>query len=85
MIERDDGLIAANDAPRYFAEPEHWSGLERWGWEQAAGRILDVPNRSLQRPLVVLAVGRNTWPGDRCNMPSRSVNMPYVPDKIISL
>lgn len=31
------------------------------------------------------AVSRNTWRGPPCNMPSRSVDMPYVPDKIILL
>lgn len=42
VIERHDGLIVANDASRYFSEPEQWSSLDRWAWEQAAGRILDV-------------------------------------------
>ncbi|MEU6575865.1 class I SAM-dependent methyltransferase [Streptomyces sp. NPDC046805] len=42
VIERDDGLIAAHDASRYFREPEQWTALDRWAWEQATGRILDV-------------------------------------------
>ncbi|MGY0020896.1 class I SAM-dependent methyltransferase [Streptomyces sp. YJ-C3] len=42
VVERDDGLISANDPARYFAAPEAWSDLERWAWEQATGRILDV-------------------------------------------
>ncbi|MFE4335290.1 class I SAM-dependent methyltransferase [Streptomyces sp. NPDC056831] len=42
VIERDDGLIAANDASRYFSEPAQWSALDRWAWEQAEGRVLDV-------------------------------------------
>ncbi|MFJ3667305.1 class I SAM-dependent methyltransferase [Streptomyces sp. NPDC090106] len=42
VIERDDGLIAVNDASRYFSEPAQWSALDRWAWEQAEGRILDV-------------------------------------------
>ncbi|WP_158718987.1 hypothetical protein [Streptomyces globisporus] len=29
VIERDDGLIAANDASRYFSEPARWSALDR--------------------------------------------------------
>jgi SAM-dependent methyltransferase len=42
VIERDDGLIRANDASRYFREPDQWSALDHWAWEQAEGRILDV-------------------------------------------
>ncbi|MFZ3598273.1 class I SAM-dependent methyltransferase [Streptomyces sp. BH104] len=42
VIERDDGLIRANDAARYFSALEQWPALERWAWEQAGGRILDV-------------------------------------------
>ncbi|MFZ3565736.1 class I SAM-dependent methyltransferase [Streptomyces sp. BH097] len=42
VIERDDGLIRANDAARYFSTLEQWPALERWAWEQAGGRILDV-------------------------------------------
>ncbi len=42
VIERDDGLIAANDASRYFSEPAQWSALDRWAWERAKGRVLDV-------------------------------------------
>ncbi|MGV9385526.1 class I SAM-dependent methyltransferase [Nonomuraea sp. NPDC003707] len=58
VIERDDGLIAANDASRYFAEPEHWSDLERWGWEQAAGRILDVGCGGGRHAVPWLALGQ---------------------------
>ncbi|OIV38539.1 hypothetical protein BIV57_05240 [Mangrovactinospora gilvigrisea] len=42
IIERDDALLGAGDAARYFAEPDAWSPLERSGWELATGRILDV-------------------------------------------
>ncbi|MFI7337174.1 class I SAM-dependent methyltransferase [Streptomyces sp. NPDC050085] len=42
VIERDDALISANDAARYFSEPAQWSALDRWAWEQAEGRVLDV-------------------------------------------
>ncbi|WP_425825416.1 class I SAM-dependent methyltransferase [Streptomyces fractus] len=42
VIERDDGLIRANDAARYFLTREEWPALEQWAWAQAAGRVLDV-------------------------------------------
>ncbi|MFD7293524.1 class I SAM-dependent methyltransferase [Streptomyces sp. NPDC059897] len=42
VIERDDGLIRANDAARYFSTLEQWPALERWAWGQAGGRILDL-------------------------------------------
>ncbi|MEU3558253.1 class I SAM-dependent methyltransferase [Streptomyces fragilis] len=42
IIERDDGRIDAHDASTYFSEPERWAVLERWAWERAGGRILDV-------------------------------------------
>jgi SAM-dependent methyltransferase len=42
MIERDDGFISAGDPSRYFTAPDEWSDLDRWAWEQATGRILDV-------------------------------------------
>ncbi|KOU18267.1 hypothetical protein ADK52_30725 [Streptomyces sp. WM6372] len=58
VIERDDGLIEANDASRYFAEPGQWSDLERWGWEQPAGRILDVGSGGGRHSVPWLALGR---------------------------
>ncbi|MCX4835478.1 methyltransferase domain-containing protein [Streptomyces sp. NBC_01016] len=42
IIERDDGLIRANDAARYFGAREEWPTLEQWAWAQATGRVLDV-------------------------------------------
>lgn len=58
VIERDDGMIEAHDASRYFAEPQDWSELERWGWEQAAGRILDVGCGGGRHAVPWLALGR---------------------------
>src|SRR5438067_11720752 len=42
FIEREDGFIDAMDAARYFGGPEQWGPLDRWVYEQARGRILDV-------------------------------------------
>ncbi|MHC5264339.1 class I SAM-dependent methyltransferase [Streptomyces sp. UC4497] len=42
IIERDDGLIRANDAARYFSARKEWPALEQWAWAQATGRVLDV-------------------------------------------
>ncbi|MFD9791550.1 class I SAM-dependent methyltransferase [Streptomyces sp. NPDC059070] len=58
VIERDDGLIEANDASRYFDAPERWSDLERWGWEQATGRILDVGSGGGRHAVPWVELGR---------------------------
>jgi SAM-dependent methyltransferase len=42
IVERDDGLIRAATAERYFAEPAAWLPFERQALESAAGRVLDV-------------------------------------------
>jgi 2-polyprenyl-3-methyl-5-hydroxy-6-metoxy-1,4-benzoquinol methylase len=42
IVERDDGLIRAAAAERYFAEPADWVPFERQALELAAGRVLDV-------------------------------------------
>ena len=42
IVERDDGLIRAATAERYFAEPADWVPFERQALELAAGRVLDV-------------------------------------------
>lgn len=42
IVERDDGLIRAGTAERYFAEPAAWLPFERQALESAAGRVLDV-------------------------------------------
>ncbi|MER6214404.1 class I SAM-dependent methyltransferase [Streptomyces sp. NPDC001272] len=57
VIEREDGLIEANDAARYFAEPEQWTPLQRWGWEQPSGRILDVGSGAGRHSVPWLARG----------------------------
>jgi SAM-dependent methyltransferase len=42
VVERDDGHIGVADAAGYFASPADWSPAERWGCEQALGRVLDI-------------------------------------------
>lgn len=42
VVERDDGFIGVTDAAGYFASPTDWSPAERWGCEQAVGRVLDI-------------------------------------------
>lgn len=42
IVERDDGLIRANDAARHFGAREEWPALEQRAWAQATGRVLDV-------------------------------------------
>lgn len=42
IVERDDGLIRAATAERYFAEPAAWVPFERQALDFAAGRVLDV-------------------------------------------
>ena len=42
IVERDDGLIRAATAERYFAEPADWVPFERRALDLAAGRVLDV-------------------------------------------
>lgn len=42
IVERDDGLIRAAPADRYFAGPERWDPFERHALDLAAGRVLDV-------------------------------------------
>jgi SAM-dependent methyltransferase len=42
IVERDDGLISAAAADRYFAQPSDWAPFERRVLDMAAGRVLDV-------------------------------------------
>ncbi|MFF1649994.1 class I SAM-dependent methyltransferase [Streptomyces sp. NPDC058240] len=42
IIERDDGLITANDVHRYFAPYAEWAPLEQQLCERAGQRVLDV-------------------------------------------
>jgi SAM-dependent methyltransferase len=42
IVERDDGLIHAGSADRYFARPAAWAPFERRALDLAAGRVLDV-------------------------------------------
>jgi SAM-dependent methyltransferase len=42
IVERDDGLIRAATAERYFAEPADWAPFERQALDSASGRVLDV-------------------------------------------
>ena len=42
VVERDDGMLTAGDAARYFAGPDRWSSLDRWACDRAHGRILNV-------------------------------------------
>jgi SAM-dependent methyltransferase len=42
IVERDDGLIRAATAERYFAEPAGWLPFERQALDFASGRMLDV-------------------------------------------
>jgi SAM-dependent methyltransferase len=42
IVERDDGLIRAATAERYFAEPAAWVPFERQALDFAAGRVLDI-------------------------------------------
>ena len=42
IVERDDGLIRAATAERYFAEPAEWAAFERRALDLATGRVLDV-------------------------------------------
>lgn len=42
VVERDDGYLGVIDAVTYFASDGAWSEPERWGCEQAVGRVLDV-------------------------------------------
>ena len=42
VVERSDGWISVGDPLRYFAAPDQWPPLERWGCAQARGRVLDI-------------------------------------------
>jgi SAM-dependent methyltransferase len=42
IVERDDGLIRAAAAERYFAQPADWAPFERHALHLAGGRVLDV-------------------------------------------
>jgi SAM-dependent methyltransferase len=42
IVERDDGLIRAAAADRYFAQPADWAPFERQALDLATGQVLDV-------------------------------------------
>ncbi|MEV6980122.1 class I SAM-dependent methyltransferase [Sphaerisporangium sp. NPDC051017] len=42
LVERDDGLLMASDASKYFTPPDQLDRLDRWACQQAAGRVLDI-------------------------------------------
>ncbi|PSK99425.1 methyltransferase family protein [Murinocardiopsis flavida] len=42
IIERDDGMMAAGDAVRYFHTEQEMAPLERWACARAHGRVLDI-------------------------------------------
>jgi SAM-dependent methyltransferase len=57
IVERDDGLIVAADAQRYFRPEPQWSEPVRWAVRQAAGRVLDVGVGAGRHALVAQAAG----------------------------
>ncbi|RKN04260.1 class I SAM-dependent methyltransferase [Streptomyces radicis] len=57
IVERDDGLIVAADAVRYFRRPEEWSPQVRWAVAQARGRVLDIGIGAGQHALVAQRAG----------------------------
>lgn len=57
VIERDDGLIVASDAVRYFRTPQAWQPPIRWAVEQAQGRVLDVGVGAGRHALAAAASG----------------------------
>ncbi|GAA2220390.1 hypothetical protein GCM10009850_122360 [Nonomuraea monospora] len=57
VIERDDGLIVASDAHRYFRTPEAWQEPIRWAVAQARGRVLDVGVGAGRHALAAAAAG----------------------------
>lgn len=59
IVERDDGYIQANDAAGYFAERDDWSPVERWGSDQASGRVLDVGCGAGRHAVVLRAAGHD--------------------------
>lgn len=42
LTERDDGFLTAYDALFFFSEAEGWTPLERWAYDRAVGRVLDI-------------------------------------------
>ncbi|MEU8268074.1 class I SAM-dependent methyltransferase [Sphaerisporangium sp. NPDC049002] len=42
LVERDDGLLMASDAAKYFTPPDQLDRLDGWACQQAAGRVLDT-------------------------------------------
>lgn len=57
IVERDDGHIGATDAVTYFADADSWSEPERWGREQAVGRVLDIGCGAGRHAVVMSAKG----------------------------
>jgi SAM-dependent methyltransferase len=57
IAERDDGLLSADDAARYFIGPERWPSTERRACESARGRVLDVGCGAGRHALAMQAAG----------------------------
>lgn len=58
IVERDDGLIVAADAQRYFRPESQWSEPVQWAVRHATGRVLDVGVGAGRHALALQAAGR---------------------------
>lgn len=59
IVERDDGYIQAHDAAWYLVPREDWSTVERWGCDQAVGRVLDVGCGAGRHAVALQAAGHD--------------------------
>ena len=42
VLERDDGLVAVDQARSYFAPLDDWNAADRWALDRTRGRVLDL-------------------------------------------
>lgn len=59
VVERDDWYVQATDAATYFASRDEWSAVERWGCDQASGRVLDVGCGAGRHAVALQAAGHD--------------------------
>lgn len=81
IAERDDGLLSADDASRYFTGPERWPSTERRACESARGRVLDVGCGAGRHALVMQAAGLEVTglePSHGAAVVSRARGVPVV-------
>lgn len=59
FVERDDGLLSAADAARYFAAPADWGGLDTWACQRTSGRVLDIGCGAGRHSLLLQTLGHD--------------------------